>query len=63
MEEAGSFDHFTYWNHDLAPSATDKMARALAWPALAEQIHAAVSVAEVDAALGETERTGEGICG
>lgn len=34
---AATFDRFTAWNHDTAPSASDPVRRALEWCALAKQ--------------------------
>ncbi|PNW80104.1 hypothetical protein CHLRE_08g378100v5 [Chlamydomonas reinhardtii] len=48
---AATFDRFTAWNHDTAPSASDPVRRALEWCALAKQVHAAVTPDEVEEEL------------
>jgi len=55
----GTFDSFTYWNHDTAPVATDGVRRAMEWAALASHIHKPVDYKDVEAAVALKEAEGK----
>ncbi|KAI8464824.1 MAG: ribonuclease H2 non-catalytic subunit-domain-containing protein [Monoraphidium minutum] len=48
---AATFGGLTYWNHDAAPAASDWQARCLDWLALADKVHAPVSLQAVEEEL------------
>ncbi|XP_063958100.1 ribonuclease H2 subunit C-like [Lytechinus pictus] len=43
LKATHSFDKFTYWNLETAPSTNDTIQRALAWTNIASAIHSPVS--------------------
>ncbi|KAG7673793.1 hypothetical protein Ndes2437B_g01965 [Nannochloris sp. 'desiccata'] len=55
----GTFDSFTYWNHDTAPVATDGIRRAMEWAALASHIHKPVDHKHVEAEVAKREAQGK----
>lgn len=55
----GTFNSFTYWNHDTAPVATDGVRRAMEWAALASHIHKPVEHKDVEAAVAKKQAEGK----
>nr|XP_054759443.1 ribonuclease H2 subunit C-like [Lytechinus pictus] len=43
LKATHSFDKFTYWNLETAPSTNDMIQRALAWTNIASAVHSPVS--------------------
>jgi ribonuclease H2 subunit C len=55
---AATFSEVCLWNHDAAPAAADWHARAVDWLALAAQVHAPISPAQVAAELQQMAAVG-----
>lgn len=45
------FEELTYWLHDVVPTASDLLPRALEWAELAKEAHAPISAADVEAMM------------
>lgn len=48
---AGTFDKFSYWNHDTPASSMDTAPRVVEWLALADLVHAPVTCEQIEAQL------------
>ncbi|GJP32589.1 hypothetical protein CLOM_g17206 [Closterium sp. NIES-68] len=52
-QAVGRFSSFAYWNHDGVPKAGDGPARACDWLRIAKELHAPISIEDVEAQLAK----------